>query len=95
MMRSASASKQPTPVEVLSSYLPFSTTDHRLWWYNTASVIGGFLDAAHYNVASQFEYLLFYHKYTVPSLGRYPAPENEDDRWENFLYRREPLELRF
>jgi hypothetical protein len=44
--------------------------------------MGGFLDAAHYSVVSQFEYLLFYHKYIVPSPGRYPSSENEDDRWK-------------
>jgi hypothetical protein len=80
MTRSGSASKQSTPVEGLSSYLPFASTDHGLWWDNTASVIEDYIDAAQYSVASQFDCLLFYHKYIVPSLGRYPLPENEDGR---------------
>ncbi|KAJ5398365.1 aromatic prenyltransferase [Penicillium sp. CMV-2018d] len=96
MTYSTATPKDSTPVSLLSSYLTFRGKDDKLWWDNTAPVIGGFLAAAHYKVASQFEFLLFYHKYILPSLGHYPSPANEGDRWKSFLYRRgEPLELSF
>lgn len=72
-------SSSHVPSEVLTSYFDFPSDDQRQWWQDTGHLFGRFLEATHYDVHYQYQYLLFFIKHLLPALGPHPA------RWRSTI----------
>lgn len=67
------------PSEILTSYYDYPTHDQESWWRDTGPLFGRFLKGAGYDVHTQYQYLVFFIKNILPSLGPYPA------RWRSTI----------
>ncbi|KAL4922911.1 aromatic prenyltransferase [Aspergillus aurantiobrunneus] len=66
--------KPATPAyQALTKYLTFPTNDQEQWWQRTGALLGRMLESTGYPVPQQYQYLTFFLKQVVPSLGPYPA----------------------
>lgn len=84
-----------SPWQVLRTFLPFKTQDHRQWWDKTASVLGRALEIAKYSVQAQYQHLLLHYATVTTAAGPFPNEKGDNITWLGFGSEVGTVELSF
>nr|L0E4G3.1 RecName: Full=Prenyltransferase phqA; AltName: Full=Paraherquamide biosynthesis cluster protein A [Penicillium fellutanum]AGA37268.1 prenyltransferase [Penicillium fellutanum] len=63
-----------TPYMKIGQYLSFRNRDHFSWWHQKGPVLSQMLQACHYGVHEQYQYLTLFYAHLIPALGAYTEP---------------------
>ncbi|KAL4894421.1 tryptophan dimethylallyltransferase-domain-containing protein [Aspergillus ambiguus] len=67
------------PADVIAGSLTFANEHQLRWWNDSGRLLARLLRAANYDIAEQYQYLLFAYSRMIPALGPYPQ------RWRSTI----------
>lgn len=73
-----------TPCRILTNALLFPNEDQYFWWNVVAPTIQELMIKSNYNLAHQYQHLIFIYRYIIPGLGPRPKP-NGQPHWHSFM----------
>ncbi|KAJ5898546.1 aromatic prenyltransferase [Penicillium tannophilum] len=73
-----------SPYRILSDGLQFPNEDQYFWWEVVAPTIQDLMTKSEYDIAHQYQHLIFIYRYILPGLG--PRPKaNGQPHWHSFM----------
>ena len=80
--------------QLVETSVPLPTQDAYFWWKTTGASLAVLLEKAGYPLDVQYDNLLFYCTYIVPSMGPMPNVKGQPQAWKSFMTDdSSPLEL--
>ncbi|KAJ5681322.1 aromatic prenyltransferase [Penicillium maclennaniae] len=64
----------PSPYTKIGQYLSFRNRDHFNWWQQKGPILSHMLEACHYGVHEQYQYLTLFYAHLIPALGAFTEP---------------------
>ncbi len=81
----SSADKSTAAFRHLTRWLDSPDDDAAFWWQTTGSLLGLLLSEASYDLHSQYQALLFYHRFIAPALGPRPTENRTRSIWKSYM----------
>jgi DMATS type aromatic prenyltransferase len=73
-----------SPYRILSDALQFPNEDQRFWWGVVAPTIQELMTKSEYDIAHQYQHLIFIYRHILPGLGPRPKPDGQP-HWHSFM----------